>query len=189
MTIDNDMPPGAILLPGFVTVAEEEALLRALDGGAWSSVLKRRVRHFGYRYDYRARAVTADAWLGDLPDWLMPLCRRLEMETPFRRMPDQAIANEYMPGQGIAAHVDCVPCFSDRVASLSLGSACEMIFQHRETGERLPVRLDQNALIVLTGAARYDWTHGIPARKSDVVNGERVQRARRVSLTFRNVVI
>lgn len=164
-------------------------MLRALDGGAWSTELKRRVQHFGYRYDYRARAVTADAWLGDLPDWLMPLCRRLEAETPFRRMPDQAIANEYMPGQGIAAHVDCAPCFSDRVASLSLGSACEMIFRHRETGERLSVRLDPNALIVLTGAARYDWTHEIPARKSDVVNGERVQRGRRVSLTFRNVVI
>jgi len=47
------------------------------------------------------------------------------------------IANEYLPGQGISAHVDCVPCFSDRIASLSLLSPCEMVFQNGKQGSRL----------------------------------------------------
>lgn len=183
----HTLPPGAIFPPDFVTAAEEEALLRALDGGMWSRELKRRVQHFGYRYDYRARKVTAEARLGPLPGWLAPLGRRLAAETPFRRMPDQAIANEYMPGQGIAAHVDCVPCFGGCVASLSLSSPCEMIFRAKD--DALAFRLPPRSLIVLTGAARYDWTHEIPARKSDPVEGGRMPRGRRVSLTFRNVVL
>ena len=37
-----------------------------------------------------------------------------------------AAVNEYLPGQGIAQHVDCVPCFGGTVASLSLLSPCTM---------------------------------------------------------------
>jgi len=44
-----------------------------LDAGEWSNTLKRRVQHFGYLYDYRARAVTVDAYLGKLPPWLETL--------------------------------------------------------------------------------------------------------------------
>jgi alkylated DNA repair dioxygenase AlkB len=36
---------------------------------------------------------------------------------------NQTIVNEYRPGQGIAAHVDCVPCFGATILSLSLGSS------------------------------------------------------------------
>jgi alkylated DNA repair dioxygenase AlkB len=42
--------------------------------------------------------------------------------------------------------------------------------------------------ILLGDAGRYDWTHEIPARKSDIVNGVRTARSRRVSLTFRKVI-
>jgi hypothetical protein len=47
--------------------------------------------------------------------------------------------------------------------------------------------LAPRSLLLLQGTARYEWQHGIPARKSDVRNGQRVQRGRRVSLTFRAV--
>jgi alkylated DNA repair dioxygenase AlkB len=40
---------------------------------------------------------------------------------------------------------------------------------------------------VLAGPARRDWTHAIPARQSDVMDGLRVMRQRRVSLTFRTM--
>ena len=42
-------------------------------------------------------------------------------------------------------------------------------------------------LLILSGEARYDWTHEIPAHKSDMINGARQPRTRRVSLTFRTV--
>lgn len=47
--------------------------------------------------------------------------------------------------------------------------------------------LEPRSLLLLTGAARYEWTHGIPARRSDIVDGLRRPRAGRVSLTFRSV--
>ncbi|MBC7102635.1 MAG: alpha-ketoglutarate-dependent dioxygenase AlkB [Parvibaculum sp.] len=181
-------PPGATYLPGFIGTDEEEALVRALDAGEWSCELKRRVQHFGYRYDYRARMVLPDAYIGDLPDWAGPLCRRLQSAGHFRTMPDQIIANEYLPGQGISAHVDCVPCFSDRIASLSLLSPCEMVFRNGKQGSKLSAILEPRSLLILSGPARYEWTHEIPARKSDVVDGERQPRGRRISLTFRTVV-
>ena len=184
----NFLPPDAIYLPDFVTAKEECELVAALDAGEWSAEMKRRVQHFGWRYDYRARTVTADAFLGALPDWLSPLCAQLESEAAFGRRPDQMIANEYLPGQGISAHVDCVPCFADRIASLSLLSACEMRFRHRASGENRALLLEPRALLILTGAARYDWTHEIPARRTDTIDGEKRPRERRVSMTFRNVL-
>ncbi|MBO6634821.1 alpha-ketoglutarate-dependent dioxygenase AlkB [Parvibaculum sp.] len=183
----NFLPAGATYLSDFIGADEEAALVRALDDGVWSAELRRRVQHFGYRYDYTARTVTADAYIGELPDWATPVCRKLRAEADFGSGPDQAIANEYLPGQGISAHVDCVPCFSERIASLSLLSSCEMIFRNKKKGERLSAILEPRSLLILSGEARYEWTHEIPARKSDEVNGVKQARGRRISLTFRTV--
>jgi hypothetical protein len=39
----------------------------------------------------------------------------------------------------------------------------------------------------MTGPSRFEWTHHIRPRKSDMRNGHRVPRTRRVSLTFRTL--
>tara|TARA_R110002020_G_scaffold27552_5_gene88816 strand:- start:4922 stop:5056 length:135 start_codon:yes stop_codon:yes gene_type:complete len=44
-----------------------------------------------------------------LPDWLLPIARRLVADGFFAAMPDQVIVNECLPGQAIAPHVDCEP--------------------------------------------------------------------------------
>jgi alkylated DNA repair dioxygenase AlkB len=123
------LPSGVVYFGDFLAGEEEAAVAARLDAGEWSSVFKRRVQHFGYRYDYKARAITADAYLGTLPTWLGVLAERLVARGYCRNLPDQVIANEYLPGQGISAHVDCVPCFEDTIISVSLLSACEMIFR------------------------------------------------------------
>jgi hypothetical protein len=87
---DSDLPTGAAYSPGYVTPEEEQKLVASLDGGGWSSELKRRVQHFGADHD-------------------------------------------------------------------RLG-------------------------------ARYEWTHEIPTRRSDAIDGERLPRGRRISLTFRKVI-
>lgn len=115
------------------------------------------------------------------------LNERLLAKGLFASAPDQVIANEYLPGQGISAHVDCVPCFDDTIVSLSLLSRCEMVFRERLSGGKLSVILEPCSAVVMTGAARYEWTHEIPARKSDGIDGMKVLRARRISLTFRKV--
>jgi len=185
--------PGLSLLPDFITEAEERELLSVIDQQPWLADLQRRVRHYGYRYDYTARQVTADLYLGALPNWLQPLALRLHCEglfaSPPDQVPDQVIVNEYQPGQGIAPHVDCIPCFGGTIASLTLGSGCLMDFTHSNTAQKTSLFLPPRSWLLLQGDARYHWQHGIAKRKSDVVDGVKMQRGRRVSLTFRTVTL
>lgn len=181
--------PGLTLNEDWIGKAEEDQLLKQVDGGNWRNDLKRRVQHYGFRYDYRARSVFPTDDLGPLPGWLAVLAGRLVDKGVFSTVPDQVIVNEYLAGQGISAHVDCVPCFGDTIAILSLGCSVIMTFQCVATGARCEITLPGCSLLKLSGPARYDWLHGIPARKSDMIGGIKTQRVRRVSLTFRSVVI
>ncbi|RZJ87724.1 MAG: hypothetical protein EOO60_11885, partial [Hymenobacter sp.] len=102
--------------------------------------------------------------------------------------PDQVIVNEYEPGQGIAPHIDCTPCFDDTVISISLGSACIMnLFHADDATQTYDQVLMPGSVIILQGEARFQWRHGIRSVKSDIIEGQRVVRQRRVSLTFRKV--
>ncbi|MBO3761938.1 alpha-ketoglutarate-dependent dioxygenase AlkB [Ciceribacter sp. L1K22] len=189
MITPDTLPLGAAYLPGFLSSQDEAALVTNLDALPWSEELKRRVQHFGYRYDYRARMVTPDVRLGDLPDWLLVLGERLRAAGCLAAMPDQVIANEYRPGQGISAHVDCVPCFGEIIVSVSLLSPCVMIFRKKADGDRRSILLEPRSALVMSGEARYDWTHEIPARRSDTIGGAPLARTRRISLTLRTVLL
>lgn len=190
--IDEKTTPdisGLTYIPNFITKEEEHFLIENIDASPWINDLKRRVQHYGYKYDYKSRNVNDDAYLGPLPKWVMPVSQRLFAKGIFPAVPDQMIVNEYEPGQGISAHIDCVPCFGDTIASLSLGSSCIMEFSNPNTREKAEKLLEQRSLIVLSGKARYEWAHAIPGRKSDMMNGQKIYRLRRVSLTFRNVIL
>lgn len=119
---------GLTLIEDYITVEVERLLVAAIDAQPWQSPLKRRVQHYGYVYDYKRRHVDSTQHLGPLPPWLAELAHRLHADGTFPHVPDQCIVNEYEPGQGISAHVDCEPCFGDVIASLTLGSGCEMAF-------------------------------------------------------------
>lgn len=179
---------GLTYIANFIDAATEAALIETIDAQPWITELKRRVQHYGWRYDYKARNVTNDLRVGALPDWLQTYAVRLQQAGLFSEMPDQVIINEYQLGQGISAHIDCVPCFTDTIASLSLGSSCVMDFTHSETGEKSSLLLEPRSLLVLTDDARYIWQHAIAGRKTDRYNGQIIQRTRRISLTFRTVL-
>ena len=127
--------------------------------------------------------------LGNLPDWLTPLSIRLFKEGYFDKMPDQVIVNEYEPGQGITSHIDCEPCFEETVVSISLASDCIMDFTHQLTLDKIPVLLERRSAVILKGESRHNWQHGIAMRKSDNIDGMAFKRSRRVSLTFRKVIL
>ena len=99
--------------------------------------------------------------------------------------PSQAIINEYLPGQGISAHIDHPMLFHDPIVSLSLGSPCVMMFSKEDL--KIPVLLPQRSLVILSGDSRWKWKHCIPARKFDEFAGRKIVRNRRVSVTFRSV--
>ena len=188
-------------LSDYTPRSEERVLLRHIDQAEWLTDLKRRVQHYGYRYDYRARKIAKDMRIGDLPEWVAPLAQRIGNDFFNGRRPDQMIVNEYQPGQGIAPHVDCAPCFGPVVVSISLGSTCVMdIAKQVNSAEKTSHIADSNSdqirlflksrsAVVLAGDSRYHWTHAIAPRKTDTIDGHAYPRGRRVSLTFRTVIL
>ena len=101
---------------------------------------------------------------------------------------EPACPNEYLPGQGISPHVDCVPCFGGTIASVSFLSPCLMSFDCPGREAAAEADLVPGSVLVLSGEARLDWRHGIPPRLSDRVGGILRPRGRRISATFRTVV-
>ncbi|MEM1317083.1 MAG: alpha-ketoglutarate-dependent dioxygenase AlkB [Pseudomonadota bacterium] len=178
---------GLSLISDFISPDEHRFLLEQVDGQPWRGDLKRRTQHYGWRYDYKSRTVYPSDFIGHLPEWLQGIAQRLLENGAFERCPDQAIVNEYLPGQGISAHVDCQPCFGDTIAGLSLGGRCVMDFSHPQQKQKVSILLESRSLLVLSGPARFEWRHGIAARKSDMIDGARHPRERRVSITFRTV--
>ncbi|KAG9324708.1 hypothetical protein KVV02_002486 [Mortierella alpina] len=121
---------------------------------------------------------------------------------------DQSIMNLYRPGDGIKPHVDLAR-FEDGIVVVSLLSAINMDFYRAlspmspedppegscqsyvdDGPERQPdytVRLEPGSVITMEGPSRYDWQHGIQEVSEDLVNGERIKRKIRVSITLRRM--
>lgn len=174
----------------YIDEHQHDWLLARIDKNQWLDDLKRRVQHYGFKYDYKARKVNLDMRIGELPEWLKKLSQKLHQDGHMPEVADQVIINEYEPGQGISSHIDCEPCFKDTIVSLSLGSGCVMNFINKsDRTKKIPVWLAPRSLVVLSGEARYEWLHGIAARKWDEWDGHKYERQRRVSLTFRKVII
>ena len=173
---------GLLYIPDYITSDEETSLIKTINKQKWNNTLSRRVQHYGYRYDYKARTVTADMHLGPLPKWLSDLAIQLKNDGLSDEIPDQVIINEYQPGQGISAHIDCEKCFGPRIFSLSIGSQAVMEFT-QDGKSKKEILLSRRSLVMMNGEARNEWKHSIPARLRD--NG--VERGVRISLTFRTV--
>lgn len=185
-----DAIPGLSYVTDYVTEEAQAGLLAKVDNGLWLDDLKRRVQHYGFKYDYRKRKVDMSMHVGQLPDWLECLSQKLHQDGYMPEIADQVIVNEYLPGQGISAHIDCEPCFRDTIVSMSLASSCVMFFTNKlDRTIKIPVLLEPRSIVVLTGQARYEWMHSITARRYDEWRGSRLERGRRVSLTFRKVIV
>jgi alkylated DNA repair dioxygenase AlkB len=182
--------PGLHYLACWLDPDGQRTLLAEIDASPWSTELRRRVQHYGHKYDYGRRAVSAGeaGSATPVPAWAGVLGDRLHSDGYTDRVADQVIVNEYQPGQGISAHVDCVPCFGPAVAAVSLGSACAMEFTSPDRADRVEVRLEPGSLCVMTGPARHTWRHAIAPRKTDPTPFGRAARGRRVSVTFRTVL-
>lgn len=199
--------PGMEVFTDFVTEAEAEALLQAVDSLPWDESIKRRVQHYGHAFDY-ARLALEDGGRPQLPEFCRDVARRISERSPHPV--DQLTVNEYQPGVGIASHCDAHSAFEDGIVALTLGAGLVMEFRrprpdaggkvsvgrhHRlappppeesRSIEHKNVWLPANSLLILRGEARYAWQHGIAWRKTDcLAPGQVVPRTRRVSLTFR----
>jgi alkylated DNA repair dioxygenase AlkB len=181
---------GLELYPNFITEKEEKELIKFIDNSPWLSDLKRRVQHYGYKYDYRARKIDKSFYLGELPNWCKVIYQKMIDKKIIDFVPDQAIINEYEIGQGISSHIDCEPCFGDTIISLSLNSSCVINFEkHLNSKHKIGIFVEPKTLLVMKNESRFEWFHGIPQRKSDKFNNETTKRKRRISITFRKVIL
>ena len=183
--------PGLAYVPDFLDEDHERQLIEWIDQQDWSSELKRRVQHYGWRYDYKTREVDASMRLGPLPGQLTVLAERLFQEKLVPEVPDQVIVNEYGADQGITPHVDNAKGFADGIAMISLLQSWEMVFHAPHGKEKVPRMLERRSVAIMHGEARYRWKHEIKKRKSEPAldgGGKRRKRERRISLTFRKVL-
>lgn len=173
------LPEGLRLSIDFVSTEEEKALLEGVNARVWDTSLRRRTQHYGYLHDYSNP--DAIKKVDPLPAWCEVVIDRLLAQKLLLVRPDQMIVNEYVPGQGIAPHVDNTRLFEDGIVSLSLGS--DIVMDFRKGLEHRQLLLACRSVIVMHGAARFLWSHGIAARRAD----GKVKRGKRVSLTFRKM--
>lgn len=86
----------------------------------------------------------------------------------------QYILNLYKPAQGISPHIDLPDRYEDGIIGLCLGSGCVMDFarpgeDEGQSAESYSIYLPPRTIYTMTGPARWEWTHGIPARDKDRV--------------------
>lgn len=85
--------PGLLYCPNFVSREEETTLLEAIDAGEWDNSLRRRVQHFGLRYDYSSKSVDRSAHIEPLPSVCDVPVERMKGLGVFLTTPDQCIVN------------------------------------------------------------------------------------------------
>ena len=190
----------------FTLIAEEEdealASLRADRGVPANNI--HRAQQWGWRFHSCGRPLASSDRLSPVPAWAMRLVRRLLAADASREfMPTQeawgtgvqnALLNEYEPGEGLARHTDDLRFWTSWVLGLSLNSGVTMTFSRPVTTclstslrESVDVWLPRRSCYVLSDDARYLWTHEIAASPVDVVDGVAVPRRHRTSLTLRSI--
>lgn len=143
----------------------------------------RRVIHFGSVYDYQKQnknELLAHPFSSNIVELLSVVYQH---HPHLRGKLTQGIANRYLPGEGITAHIDDKK-FDDFICCFSIGSDTTMEFSRPEH-DPVPVRIERNSLYVMSGEARWLWKHSMAGRKTDQTDQGRIARDRRVSLTFR----
>ncbi|KAG6964433.1 hypothetical protein JG688_00007704 [Phytophthora aleatoria] len=194
----NAGPPG-LRVPGlrfeaeFITEAQEAACVAFFErenGAHWANTIRaRQVQHFGYEFNYDTRRCDPDEPIKEpIPEVLQPIIDKIaECGIMDGDKPNQITVNEYLPGQGIAFHLDTHSAFTTTIASLSICSEVVMDFRHPDGVRNEGVLLPARSLAVMSGASRYKWEHAIVPRTFDVIDGKQVLRQRRVSITFRKI--
>jgi len=86
----------------------------------------------------------------------------------------------------ILPHVDAVRFCGDRLAGLSLMSSAVMkLALEKDPAKWVKILLPQRSLYVMSGIARYDYTHAILGDKESYLHKSHVPRERRISVMFR----
>lgn len=185
----NQPLPGLYLFEDFVTDEEEAVILAELDGSRQSWKPERhtgvhREKRFGVDHDLWNRQIRAPKQ--GLPKVFhsIILPKLLRVSAMMGCIPNDANALDYRRQNGdyLKAHVDDRAKHKEPIANLSLAGDCFMTYRNQEPKRNLAalekkVLLKRRCLQVLTGKARYEFSHAI--ENNDLLSD------RRVSITMR----
>ena len=176
--------PGLFYVENIEEIEENATnIIEELDNLNWD-------QHYGYKYSYNSRKVVIDNNCEPIPEFLKifqniltNICLQLNI-TNETYVFNQCIVNNYLVGQGISPHID-LTTFGEVIGCFTIGSGTTMKFTYN--GEHREIYVKPNSLYIMSGDSRYVWSHSMPAKKTDTVNGIKIKRDRRISITFRNV--
>jgi alkylated DNA repair dioxygenase AlkB len=175
-----DFPPGFRYERELISAPDEASLVEHIRELPFREfefhgyVGKRRVVSFGWRYDFNEKGLReAD----DIPAFMLPL--RAIAARFAGRYPEElphALVTEYDVGAAIGWHRD-KGVFGD-VIGVSLLAPCTFRLRRKvgEAWDRVSIVAEPRSAYLLSGAARTEWEHSIPAVD-----------ALRYSITFRTL--
>ncbi|XP_073510437.1 alpha-ketoglutarate-dependent dioxygenase alkB homolog 7, mitochondrial isoform X2 [Phyllobates terribilis] len=181
----SQLSPGLTLQPDFITAEEEAALCRELE-----PVLRKKRYESGHWDDaiHGFREVERLHWSPD-------------SSAVIQRVRDKA----FPPGENqlslvhvldlqkdgyIKPHVDSVKFCGSTIAGICLLSSSVMRLVSVENGEeRVDLLLPRRCLYIMSGVARFKFTHEILRGEESFFNGVPVPRDRRISIICRNLPV
>ena len=177
---DAAFPEGFTYADEFLTGEEETALVERFDAMEFHEVrmrgvtARRRVIQYGWKYSFESFRMSPGP---QIPDFLLYI-RDRAAEFAGLEPPDlsEALVTEYSPGATIGWHRDA-PGFGV-VVGISILAPCRLRFRRGRTDawETTEIDLQPRSIYGLTGPARTEWQHSIPALKT-----------LRYSITFRTL--
>lgn len=166
--IPSTLPNGFRYIPNFLTETEETHLVELVESYSLKPMVfqgyeaKRRVRGFGYNYDFDRRQLLEGE---PIPAGFLPLIAKAAMELGIRpRDFVKLLLTEYTPGTVINWHRDAPPF--EKIAGISLLSDCR--FKLRPYDKQIQTRqavrsftVQRRSLYLMEGESRSQWEHSI----------------------------
>jgi alkylated DNA repair protein (DNA oxidative demethylase) len=174
------LPAGLIYQDDFLTAEEERTLLDAIHQLEFHEMrmrgvaARRRIVDYGWKYSFESFKLSEGP---AMPEFLGAVRNRCAAFAALE--PDalsEALVTEYTPGATIGWHRDAPPF--DVVIGVSLASPARFRFRRGKTRawEIAETVVRPRSIYVLTGPARTEWEHSIPAVSET-----------RYSITFRSL--
>lgn len=161
-------PEGFYYVPDFISPGEETALLNVVRTLPLHPLIfqgfeaKRKVKSYGYDYNFDTRQITAGETIPQ--EFALLLGRVADSLSVTAAEIAEVLVTEYPPGSVINWHRDAPPF--DRIAGVSLGSDCCFRFRPYDKSRQgrksiLSLNVTPRSLYIIAGEARQDWEHSI----------------------------
>ena len=169
-------PQGLLYFKDIIDEKYKNLLFCFLDDQKWKTLSEsknsRKVQHYGYLYDYKSGKTTVKT--DPIPSEFQELIECIKEKCGDEKCEfNQVIVNNYEKGQGISAHTD-VKEYGEIIGCFTIGGGATMRFSKGD--QKYDLYVNPNSLYIMTGDSRHNWKHEMLSRKSDVVDGVKIER-------------